>query len=69
MNKKEFEEKFVIAQGQLIWEKYSIVWQWVEQYGKDQRIDELRREDLSESCRFNELQTYINNRIKELKDD
>lgn len=56
MNKEEFEEKFVVAQGQVIWEKYPIVWQWIEQYGNQQRkkgrmetlkiINELNRKKL-----------------------
>jgi len=44
MNRKEFEEKFNIhpsytspdSNGQT-------VWQWIEQYGKEQRVDELER--------------------------
>ena len=80
MNKKEFEDKFETGNGLIcpydlaIQNDVNNIWQWIEQYGKEQGIDEL--EKFLDNFGINKvgvLPTFVRviaeNRIKELKDE
>ena len=73
MNKTEFYRKFLYFP---IPKQYlDKIWQWIEQYGKEQRIDELNRQidliiHLPDSQYDDlEIKRICENRIKELKDE
>ena len=76
MDKKEFEKLMVgfFRTDNLNeidrWRKsVDRAWQCIEQYGKEQRVDELNREELDDNCGwYDDFQNYKENRIKELKD-
>ena len=72
MNKEEFLEKFCKKGGFVYLENKGLidfVWQWIEQYGKQQRIDEL--EYIRDTAPEDEthLIKRLNQRIEELKDE
>ncbi len=68
MNRKEFEEKFC-KDGFMSDYRSSYIWDWIEQYGKEQRIDELENIWIKCNCVTSLVRDIIENRIKELKDE
>ncbi len=82
MNKKEFEEKFVITlkafglvdgEHDYVYSQSNELWQWIEQYAKEARVNEneywrTKLNSFQRSSKGIERQEFFN-RIKELKDD
>ncbi len=75
MNKPTLKEKFdETIEDMGIHSLYQeIIWQWIEQYGKEQRIDELDNIKSYDNGMHAQYCTIfdedIKNRIKELKDE
>ncbi len=70
MNKKEFEEKFWDFDYDIPKETATLkmLWQWIEQYGKEARINE--NEKWEKRSKYDRMYMVdFENRIKELKDD